>query len=131
MTGSVYFTHSPKGAWDNGRGFQALKILLLVFSFSYVTQSASVSSSGVPMVANDNRNALGTDELLRLRGDWMTWKMRHNKDYLTAEEESRRFLVWADNLMFIEDHNSKKAEYGYSLDMNVFGDQVNCYIIDL
>ena len=107
-----------------------LIIIFLASTLSYVIQSAPITSVAVASTEtnssiSDTDNSMSySDQFIKLQGEWNLWKVKHNKAYSTIKEESRKFLVWMDNLMYIEEHNRNKEKIGFSLGMNVFGDQV-------
>ena len=49
----------------------------------------------------------------------------HNKEYMEELEELRRQTVWESNKKFIDSHNSVADKFGYTLEMNEFGDLTN------
>lgn len=108
--------------------------IFLTFTLSYVIQSAPVTSVASPTGTNSSAADRGTEnsvqsysnfnQFTKLRSEWALWKVKHNRAYTSLKEESRRFLVWMDNLMYIEERNRNKEKFGFSLGMNVFGDQV-------
>ncbi|KAI4874694.1 hypothetical protein NFI96_021607 [Prochilodus magdalenae] len=56
--------------------------------------------------------------------EFSTWKMKFGKSYGSVEEESRRKMIWLDNLNLVLEHN-KLADQGiksYRLGMNHFAD---------
>lgn len=59
--------------------------------------------------------------------EWETWKSLYNKKYTTQEEELRRQIIWKANKKYVEEHNAQKEKFGYTLEMNQFGDLVNHY----
>ena len=46
----------------------------------------------------------------------------HNKEYKEDLEELRRHTIWQANKKFIDSHNSVAGNFGYSLEVNHFGD---------
>jgi len=55
---------------------------------------------------------------------WATWKTKHSKKYADAGEERVRYVIWKDNLNFIEEYN-KNTTRGIVLAINEFGDMTN------
>merc|ERR1711939_293532 len=43
-------------------------------------------------------------------------------DYLSSVEHDTRFLTFKDNVDFINSHNSRAEEHGYTVGLNQFGD---------
>ena len=58
--------------------------------------------------------------------EWHLWKATHQKTYEGEHEELRRHIVWLSNQKYIEEHNKYSEHFGYTLEMNKFGDLV-CY----
>ena len=59
--------------------------------------------------------------LQELDVEWNYWKEANEKEYADGEELLRR-VIWEDNLVKIQTHNSMKSSY--TLKMNKFGDMV-------
>ncbi|KAK2845111.1 hypothetical protein Q5P01_011770 [Channa striata] len=59
-----------------------------------------------------------------LDAEWEQWKIKFNKTYKNAEEESYRRGIWEDTMRFIEAHNKEEAEgeHSFTVGMNQFGD---------
>merc|ERR1711959_124383 len=53
---------------------------------------------------------------------WAQWKAEFGKDYLSATEHDTRYLTFKDNVDFINTHNARAEEHGYTVGMNQFGD---------
>jgi C1A family cysteine protease len=53
---------------------------------------------------------------------WAQWKTDFGKDYLSSVEHDTRFLTFKDNVDFINSHNSRAEEHGYTVGLNQFGD---------
>merc|ERR1711907_494997 len=53
---------------------------------------------------------------------WNQFKADFGKAYLTEEEHSGRFSVFKDNVDFINAHNLRADEHGYSVGINQFAD---------
>ena len=62
---------------------------------------------------------------LKFHKEWRVWKENHAKKYSSDEEEVQRHSVWLANKIFIEDHNKRADEKGFTLKMNHFGDMVS------
>ena len=52
---------------------------------------------------------------------WNAWKQEHTKIYVTAEEESKRFAVFQDNLNYINTYNAA-GKSSVVLGINSFSD---------
>ncbi|EYU37647.1 hypothetical protein ABFS82_02G037200 [Erythranthe guttata] len=63
----------------------------------------------------------------RSEGDAMamyeSWLVKHGKAYNAIGEKEKRFQIFKDNLMFVEEHNS--ADRPYKVGMNRFADLTN------
>ena len=57
--------------------------------------------------------------------EWNSWKVLHKKAYTSVDEEWEKSLVWLSNKKFIDSHNSKADQHGYTLAMNEQGDLVS------
>ena len=55
---------------------------------------------------------------------WLNWKRQHDKSYSGNLPELERYVTWMSNKALIETHNSFANEFGYTLEMNQFADQV-------
>jgi len=66
----------------------------------------------LPAVANFDADASFT-----------AWKIKYNKNYLNAEEETTRKFIFEKNVAYIANHNEQK--HSFTLGMNQFGDLTN------
>ena len=57
--------------------------------------------------------------------EWHLWKGQHQKSYMSELEELERHTIWLSNKKYIEEHNARSDEFGYTLAMNHFGDFVS------
>lgn len=57
--------------------------------------------------------------------EWIWWKKVHSKSYKSYQEELERHLIWLSNRKFIEQHNANAHIFGYTLEMNYWGDMVS------
>ena len=55
--------------------------------------------------------------------EWAEWKMKHSKDYITADEESNRRNIWTENYKLIQKHNTEN--HSYTLELNHLADIVS------
>lgn len=55
--------------------------------------------------------------------EWAEWKMKHSKDYITADEESNRRNIWTENYKLIQKHNMEN--HSYTLELNHLADITN------
>jgi cathepsin L len=53
---------------------------------------------------------------------WTQFKADHSKSYATTEEHDSRFSTFKDNVNFIELHNVRAAEHGFTVGLNQFAD---------
>eukprot|EP00731_Ephydatia_muelleri_P018317 Em0011g357a len=54
--------------------------------------------------------------------EWHLWKGQHQKSYMSELEELERHTIWLSNKKYIEEHNARSDDFGYTLAMNHFGD---------
>ena len=54
--------------------------------------------------------------------EWLDWKLKHNKDYDSQEEELSRRQIWINNYKLIEEHN--KGDHTFKLALNHLADLV-------
>ncbi len=62
---------------------------------------------------------------LSYQEQWKTWKVQYGRMYGSDEEELKKYSIWLDNLLYIENHNRNASQHGYTLRMNSLGDQVS------
>ena len=48
----------------------------------------------------------------------------HGKQYLSAEEELQRQVIWESNKKYVDNHNEHADVFGFTLEMNEFADLV-------
>jgi len=60
---------------------------------------------------------------LDVDASWTAWKLKYQKNYLGAEEETMRKAIFEKNVAYINKHNSQG--HAYTLGMNQFGDLTN------
>lgn len=63
--------------------------------------------------------------------EWHAWKATHGISYESEHEERRRHVVWQQNQEYIDQHNKYKEQFGYTLEMNKFGDMSNAEFAEL
>ena len=61
---------------------------------------------------------------LDLPPEWHQWKAKHGKTYENDHDELKRHIVWQANQKYIDEHNKYADTFGYTLEMNKFGDLV-------
>ena len=54
--------------------------------------------------------------------EWQQWKTKHSKSYADEAEESVRKLIWQDNYLFVQKHNSEN--HTFTVETNEFADLV-------
>lgn len=54
--------------------------------------------------------------------EWQQWKSKHSKSYADEAEESVRKLIWQDNYLFVQKHNSE--DHTFTVETNEFADLV-------
>ena len=59
------------------------------------------------------------------REEWQLWKGEHGKSYESQREELERHLVWLSNREYINAHNKNAHIFGFTLEINHFGDIVS------
>ncbi|XP_065897864.1 digestive cysteine proteinase 2-like isoform X2 [Dysidea avara] len=52
--------------------------------------------------------------------EWQQWKTKHSKSYADEAEESVRKLIWQDNYLFVQKHNSEN--HTFTVETNEFAD---------
>jgi len=68
-------------------------------------------------------SALNVQTTLDVDASWTAWKLKFNKQYLSAEESAVRKQIFEKNVAYINKHNSEG--HSYELGMNQFGDLTN------
>ncbi|KAK9073387.1 hypothetical protein SSX86_007711 [Deinandra increscens subsp. villosa] len=86
----------------------AVLLLFVLFSFSSASHISTDTSSSRQRT-NDEVNNM-----------YSSWLAKHGKIYSSLEEKERRFQIFKDNLMYIEQHNS--GNHSYKLGLNQFAD---------
>ncbi|KAL7873640.1 hypothetical protein AOLI_G00127110 [Acnodon oligacanthus] len=83
-----------------------MRVLLIVTTFVVMTGAASASL---------------------MDQEFHTWKLKYSKSYGSVEEESRRKMIWLDNLKLVQEHNllADQGLKSYRLGMNHFADMDN------
>ena len=64
--------------------------------------------------------------------EWLQWKSQHEKSYEDDINELERYVTWQSNRAFIQAHNELQENFGYTVEMNQFGDMVSeCTLIHI
>ena len=71
------------------------------------------------------------DAKYELPKEWHAWKATHEKTYENEREELKKHVVWKSNQKYIEEHNKYNDKFGYTLEMNEYGDLVRRLVIIL
>ncbi|KAG8256908.1 hypothetical protein J6590_059856 [Homalodisca vitripennis] len=55
---------------------------------------------------------------------WELFKVAHEREYVTQEEELKRMTIFLENLKFVREHNEKfgKGEVSFDVEINKFSD---------
>ena len=61
---------------------------------------------------------------LELHEEWKNWKLTHSKSYVSEKDEIEKHIVWLSNKEYIDQHNANSHIFGFTLDLNHFGDMV-------
>jgi hypothetical protein len=90
----------------------------------------AVAASAAPDMSiisyNDEHGARGLERTeAEARAMYDLWLAEHGRAYNALGEHDRRFRVFWDNLRFVDAHNARAGEHGYSLGMNQFADLTN------
>ena len=56
--------------------------------------------------------------------DWLSWKLKYNKNYKTDVKEIEHRAIWEKNKVYVEAHN-KRDDVLFKIEMNQFADQVS------
>ena len=91
---------------------------LIAWCFLFTVLQTGVAKSAPQLT----KHAMVSDE------GWLSWKVSHGKEYVSEEEELVRYLIWVDNMHYIEIHNKNADKHGYTLEINHFGDMVRICI---
>ena len=67
---------------------------------------------------------LSGENNIQLPPEWHLWKAKHVKKYNSFNEELQKHIMWKSNHQYIDAHNAHKEIYGFTLQMNQFGDLV-------
>merc|ERR1719163_63727 len=81
----------------------------------------SISGVGICTYGNSTTATSTVGVSATHNAEWAVWKVAFEKEYDTAEEEAKRFGIWAENKLLVKAHNA--AEHGWTMAMNKFADQ--------
>ncbi|KAF8769219.1 hypothetical protein HU200_006723 [Digitaria exilis] len=103
-----------------GRGLLAAALLLLLASAASAAPDMSIISY------NEEHGVRGLERTeAEAREMYDLWLAEHGRAYNALGERDRRFRVFWDNLRFVDAHNARAGEHGYTLGMNQFADLTN------
>ena len=57
--------------------------------------------------------------------EWEAWKEEHGKVYESDEIEQRRYAIWESNMKYVNEHNARADESGFTVEINEFADLVS------
>ncbi|XP_043712590.1 cysteine proteinase RD21A-like isoform X1 [Telopea speciosissima] len=91
--------------------------LLLFVSFAF---SSALDMSIISYDEKHGSNSRSHDEVMAL---YESWLVKHGKNYNALGEKEKKFEIFKDNLMFIDEHNAEN--HTYKLGLNRFADLTN------
>ncbi|XP_011029381.1 PREDICTED: cysteine proteinase RD21a [Populus euphratica] len=94
-----------------------LMLLFLVFTLSSAFDMSIISYDQTHVTKSSWRT---DDEVMAMYEEWL---VKHGKNYNALGEKEKRFEIFKDNLMFIDQHNSENRTYKVGL--NRFADLTN------
>lgn len=94
---------------------------LLAMLAAAMLLACHAEETNLRMPVDRNQGADLSDALLA--GHFAAWAEKHGKVYKAAEERAHRFLVWKDNLAYIQRHSEKNLSYW--LGLTKFADLTN------
>jgi len=65
-----------------------------------------------------------------LDSEWITWKLRYGKTYMSAADELQHRLSWETNYKFVTEHN-QRPDTTYKVELNTWADQVKTHLVIL
>ncbi|CAL0312835.1 unnamed protein product [Lupinus luteus] len=96
-------------------------ITILTLLFFFFTLSLALDMSIITYPHNHNQpNPRSNDEVRTMYEEWL---VKHQKVYNGLGEKDKRFQVFKDNLVFIDEHNAQNNTY--KLGLNKFADLTN------
>ena len=111
-----------------GRGLPLLLLLLLAVAGA---ANAAAAPGGMSIITyNEEHGARGLERTEpEVRAMYDLWLAEHGRAYNALGEGEgegdRRFLVFWDNLRFVDAHNERAGARGFRLGMNQFADLTN------
>ncbi|AQK47112.1 hypothetical protein Zm00014a_017330 [Zea mays] len=112
-----------------GRGLPLL-LLLLLLAVSGAANAAAAPGGMSIITYNEEHGARGLERTEpEVRAMYDLWLAEHGRAYNALGEgegeRDRRFLVFWDNLRFVDAHNERAGARGFRLGMNQFADLTN------
>uniref|UniRef100_A0A1D1Y238 Cysteine proteinase RD21a n=1 Tax=Anthurium amnicola TaxID=1678845 RepID=A0A1D1Y238_9ARAE len=104
-------------------GLIRANIIILIF-LSIVTLSLAIDMSTLIYGEGNNvESFLRSEEEM----EWLyrEWMLTQNKSYNTLEEKKRRFEIFKDNVLFIDEHNNPNNNHTFTVGLNNFADLTN------
>ncbi|KAI4314994.1 hypothetical protein L6164_027848 [Bauhinia variegata] len=95
-------------------------LLFLSFISSAFALDLSITSNTHHHVDVNHSNWRSEEEVMSI---YEAWLVKHQKVYNALGEKNKRFLVFKDNLRFIDEHNAQNRTY--KLGLNSFADLTN------
>jgi len=95
-------------------------------AFLLLLAAASAAPDMSIISYNEEHGARGLERTeAEARAMYDLWLAEHGRAYNALGEHDRRFRVFWDNLRFVDAHNARAADHGYTLGMNKFADLTN------
>ncbi|KAI3762984.1 hypothetical protein L1987_53429 [Smallanthus sonchifolius] len=97
----------------------AVLLRFVLFSVSSAIDISIIGYHDTHMtITNTSSSSWRTDD--EVNDMYLSWVLKHGKNYHTLEEKEKRFQIFKDNLNYIEHHNS--GDHSYKLGLNKFSD---------
>ena len=104
-------------------GYLSILISLTLLSTALLSLAILDRESLLTAFSNNNSKSVGREKLgERLyRSEFESFRMRHRKNYLTAEEKEKRYEVFREHMEYINKQN-RDSSSSFTLGMNPTGD---------
>lgn len=98
-----------------------MKSIIIFFSLFLFFAPKIISTITTSHLDNHKKKPVWqtNNEVMSLFEEWL---IKHKKVYNALGEKAKRFEIFKNNLMFIDDHNSRYPNKTYTLGLNVFAD---------
>jgi len=100
----------------------AMVLVLAMLALAVLAAAGHGDDAGTLLRMSVDKTEDMLDETL-LAGQFAAWAQKHGRVYSAAEERAHRFLVWKDNLAYIQRHSQKNLSYW--LGLTKFADLTN------